>query len=146
MLINGHKIESLANLTGADLTGANLTGANLTAANLTDAKLTNADLTSANLTAANLTDVILTDANLSNAALNGTIGNMVEICSMQIDTWPIAFTSTHLQIGCQNHPIEYWETAPDDKIFDMAIGALSWWKKWKTPILTIVRTKFPKPE
>jgi hypothetical protein len=96
MIVNGYKIEPVADLRGAhlvrtnlqradlrgadlrganlgraDLEGANLTGANLTGAVLRDADLTRADLTGADLTGADLTGADLTRANLTGADLTG---------------------------------------------------------------------------
>ena len=64
---------------------ANLSGANLSAADLRYANLSDADLSGANLRYANLSDADLSDADLSGADLRGTIGNMKEVFSMQLD-------------------------------------------------------------
>lgn len=71
MIIRGYKIESGANLRGADLNFSILRGANLSGANLSDANLRMADLRGANLTGANLRGADLRDANLSGARLSG---------------------------------------------------------------------------
>ena len=98
MWLRGEAGGARANLTYANLTYANLTGADLTGANLTRANLTDADLTGANLT----------DANLTDARMWGTAGNMREVRSVQIDTWPVTYTSDTMQIGCQRHQISKW--------------------------------------
>jgi len=91
-----------ANLRRASLDGTNLDGANLRCANLRGANLRDVSLQDANLRGANLRGANLRDANLL------CFGNMREIHTMQIDTWPIGYTADTLQIGCQRHPIEKW--------------------------------------
>jgi hypothetical protein len=103
-----------ANLTGADLTGADLTYTNLTGANLTGADLTGADLT-------------------------GAVGNGKELRSAQFDTWPLTWTNDTLAIGCQQHAIAHWEVFDDERIRDMGVGALAFWRRNKSFILELVR-------
>ena len=50
----------------------------------------------------------LLGANLLGANLWGATGNMREIRTMHIDTWPVTYTAYTLQIGCQRHSIEKW--------------------------------------
>ena len=125
---------ALANLTGANLAGANLAGANLALANLTGADLAGADLTRAYLAGADLTRACLTRANL-----RGVFGNLKHIKSVFLETYPIAYTSNTLQIGCQKHPITDWWEFEDDEIIEMdGEEALVWWKKWKGQIKTLI--------
>ncbi len=63
------RLESGADLNGADLRGANLSGANLCYADLSDTNLRDANLSGANLRDANLSGANLRDANLSGANL-----------------------------------------------------------------------------
>jgi hypothetical protein len=125
-----------ADLIGANLRGANLSGADLSGADLRYADLRYADLRGANLSGANLSGANLRYADLSGADLSGCIGNLREVKSLQLDTWPVTYTATHLQIGCQNHEISQWRTFGDDEIRRMAPGALAFWRKWKVIILT----------
>ena len=143
-----------ANLYGADLTRANLTRANLCGANLTDANLSSANLAYANLSSANLYGADLCGANLSYANLScadlrganltdihsiwGTIGNMAEIKSIQVDTWPVTYTSTHMQIGCQLHKLSDWWAFDDEQIGCMDSKALAFWRTWKPMLQTII--------
>ena len=83
---------SLAYLRGANLRGAYLAGADLRGAHLRGADLRGAHLEGANLRGADLL----------------CVGNMFEICTMQVKTWAIGYTADTLQIGCQRHPIEKW--------------------------------------
>jgi hypothetical protein len=129
-----------ADLTDADLTFADLTRAKLTRADLTGAKLTCADLTRANLAYANLPDADLTFADLPDANLTGTIGNMREVFSLQLDVWPVTFTRDVIQIGCQRHAIASWWAFSDEEIAQMSGKALPWWKKWKPILKQIVET------
>lgn len=57
---------------------------------------------------AELRDANLSGANLFGANLSGASGNMSELKSIFIETYPITYTSEILQIGCQKHKIEDW--------------------------------------
>jgi uncharacterized protein YjbI with pentapeptide repeats len=108
-----------AKLRGADLRGAILIGADLRGAILIGAILSGADLRGADLREAILRDALLREADLSRAILsgadfNGCAGNMSEVKSMHIDTWPVTYTADTLQIGCQRHPIARWREWRND--------------------------------
>ena len=133
-----------ADLRYADLSDANLSGANLSYANLRDANLRDADLYGANLSYANLRDADLSYANLRHADLNYAslpcTGNMREIKTMRFDTWPIGYTKDTLQIGCQRHPIEKWQTWRDDPkwVASLDHGAPEWAEKYLDLVLHII--------
>jgi len=136
-----------ANLTKANLTGANLSEANLTKANLTKANLTGADLTGANLSEANLSEADLTkadlsEANLTKANLFGCIGNMYDICSMQIETYAVAFTKDVLQIGCRRYSHQEWFDFHVNVIDEMDRNALVFWEKYKDFIFKAIELRF----
>ena len=133
-----------ANLRGANLSGADLSGANLIGAYLIGANLSGADLSEANLSGAYLRGANLRGANLSGADLSGAVGDKVFIKSIQIDTWAITYTATHLQIGCKNHPIDDWLAFDDATINEMDEGmSLEWWKKWKEWLRDLVEVRSP---
>ena len=139
-----------ANLSGANLGGANLSGAylsyaNLSYANLGYANLSGANLGGANLSGANLSGANLGGANLSGAYLSGAYlselssicgltGNLREVKAIQADIWPVTYTATHMQIGCQFHLLSEWWAFNDEEIGRMDSKALDWWAVWK-PIL-----------
>ena len=141
-----------ANLTGIDLTDSDLKYTNLNYANLnyTDLSYTNfnnADLNYASLIDADLSNANLSYANLNNANLKGVnlinaIGNMKEICSMQLDKWQVVFTKDILAIGCQQHKIEEWKNFNNDRIHEMHSDALVWWEKWKDLIFLTIKLKY----
>ena len=143
-----------ANLVGATLRDAALLGANLRGANLEDADLVGADLVGvtlrgANLRGANLEDANLEDANLAGANLEGAnledadfkycIGNNNEVKSLQIGTYLVSYHNNILNIGCQSHTLEKWESFTNEEISTMEGGALEWWELNKDIILTLVR-------
>jgi hypothetical protein len=127
-----------ADLTGADLTGADLRDAVLAGADLTGAVLRDAVLARADLTGADLTDAVLARADLTGAVLRGSAGNMRELKSIFIDTWPITYTSDVLQIGCHRHAIEQWWQFTDEEISKMDSEALGWWNKYSPIIKQII--------
>ncbi|WP_241123487.1 pentapeptide repeat-containing protein [Achromobacter xylosoxidans] len=128
-----------ANLRGADLRGANLRGANLGGANLRGADLRGANLRGANLGGADLRDANLGGANLGELrGIWGASGNLREIKAIQCDTWPVTYTATHMQIGCQFHELERWWSFTDEQIARMDSSALEWWQKWKPVLHTII--------
>ena len=127
-----------ADLIGANLRHADLSGANLRYANLRYADLSYANLIGANLIGANLSGANLRYADLIGADLNGAVGNKKHIKSLQIDTWDVTYTSTHMQIGCQIHEISRWWNFTDAQIDSMDSEALDWWKKWKPVLRQII--------
>lgn len=94
---------------GADLFGANLFGANLTGANLTGANL------------------------------NGISGLNDWIKCIQVEDWPISYTSDVMQIGCQCHTFDAWRNFSDAEIRAMdGRKAVAFWGKWKSVIFQII--------
>lgn len=47
---------------------------------------------------------------------------------------------TMIQIGCQTHTYEHWETFEDETIEEMDDNAVKFWKTWKEPILALARS------
>ena len=106
-----------ADLRDADLRGADLYGADLLGANLCGADLREADLRRANLTGVNLTGANLTGANLTGADLREVLGNSQELKSMQVETYIIVYSSTHIQIGCERHTIKNGQSLTTDVFY-----------------------------
>ena len=128
-----------ANLRGANLWGANLSDADLSGANLWGADLSDANLSDANLSDANLWGADLWGANLRGANLRGANGNMSEIKTIALETYPIAYTSEYLQIGCQRHQLNDWWEFSEVQIRAMdGRAAVEWWEKWKPVIRSLI--------
>ena len=121
---------------------ANSISVNLRCADLYGADLSSAGLSSANLSGANLSKANLSDANLYGANLSRAIGNMREVRSAQLSTWPVVYTNSRMAIGCQNHSIAAWWAFTDAEISDMDSNALAWWIVWK-PILQAIIAAAP---
>ena len=90
----------------------------------------------------NLRDANLYGANLRGADLRNCTGNKLELKTLQIDTYSIAFTDAILQIGCKQYTHKEWENFTDDEISKMDLGALDWWKKWKEFVFMAIRLSF----
>jgi hypothetical protein len=120
---------------------ANLSGANLSGADLRGANLRGADLSVANLSVANLRGADLRGANLREpGSLSGCSGNCLEVKALQCDIWPVTYTATHMQIGCQLHQINEWWKFSDEEISQMDGQALAWWAVWKPILKKIIKT------
>ena len=138
-----------AKLIGANLVGANLYGASLVGANLDGASLVGANLDCASLVAANLTDALLdgaslVGANLDGANLDGEILNKAPISLLNLH-WPVLITSQYMRIGCQRHTHKEWGAFTNREIKSMAPGAISFWRKWKAPLLAICHANHEGP-
>jgi hypothetical protein len=70
-------------------------------------------------------------ANLRGANLRGANGNLKEIKSLFLDTYPVTYTSEIVQIGCQRHSISEWFEFDDDTISRMDSKAINWWVSHK---------------
>ena len=135
-----------ANLSGANLYGANLSGANLSGANLYGADLSGANLSRANLSGANLSRANLYGADLCGADLSGANGVNDYLKCIQIDQYPITYTSDALQIGCERHAISDWADFDDHRIAKMdGKDALKFWRKYKDWIFQTIEMCPAKP-
>ena len=124
-------VKARANLRGANLRGAYLSGAYLIDAHLIDANLRGANLRGANLRGANL---------------NGVCGLNDWIKNIQIEDWPISYTSEIMQIGCQRHPLDAWRNFSDAEIRAMdGRKALTFWRKWRETIFKIIEMAPAQP-
>jgi uncharacterized protein YjbI with pentapeptide repeats len=130
-----------ANLRGADLWDANLRGADLRGVDLRDANLRGADLRGADLRGADLRGVDLRDANL-----RGAHGINDYVKCIQLDTYPITYTATHIQIGCERHTHEEWRGFSDAQIRAMdGRAAVDWWGSWKDWLFDLIERCPAKP-
>ena len=147
---------SVADLSGANLYGANLYRADLSVANLGGANLGGADLSGANLSVANLYRADLGGANLGGADLSvadlgganlgGANGVNDWIKCIQIDQYPITYTSDVMQIGCERHQINEWREFDDARILKMdGKAALKFWRKYKDWIFQTIELCPAKP-
>lgn len=135
-------LRNSANLRGANLSSANLRGANLSYANLRDANLSDANLSGADLRYANLSDANLSYANLSYADLRGAVGEKKYIKTLQIEDYPISYTSDVLQIGCKKFPITEWWEFTDGQISEMdGHKAIVFWRKWKDWLRDLIEVR-----
>ena len=147
---------SRASLSGASLSGADLYGANLSRADLSGASLYGADLYGANLSRADLSGaeldwsdldgVNLDGANLNGANLDGASGINDWVKCIQIAQYPITYTDTVMQIGCQCHLISEWADFDDKRIAEMdGKTALKFWRKYKEWIFKTIELCPAKP-
>ena len=128
-----------ANLGGANLGGTNLEGVNLEDANLRGANLGGANLEDANLSYANLEDVNLEGVNLSYVNLGGVRGNNRQIKSLHIAFYDVAYTTEHIQIGCEKHTHKEWAEFTDKEILGLdGKQALTFWRKYKEYIFQTI--------
>ena len=103
-------------------------------------------LSGANLSGADLSRAYLSGANLSGADLNGLLGLNDWIKCIQIEDWPISYTSEVMQIGCQRHALSAWRDFDDATIARMdGRRALQFWRKWKAWIFQTIEMAPAKP-
>ena len=139
-------VKARAGLRGAYLSGAGLRGAYLSRAGLRGADLSGADLSGAYLSRADLSGAYLSGAYLSGAYLNGVCGLNDWIKNIQIEDWPISYTSETMQIGCQRHPLDAWRNFSDAEIHAMdGPEALTFWHKWRETIFKIIEMAPAQP-
>ena len=88
----------------------------------------------------------LSGAYLSGADLNGVCGLNDWIKNIQIEDWPISYTSEIMQIGCQRHPLDAWRNFSDAEIRAMdGRKALTFWRKWRETIFKIIEMAPAQP-
>ena len=137
--LRGEEGGQKADLRGANLSEANLSEADLRWANLRGANLSEANLSEANLSGADLRGANLSEADLRGANLNGVSGLNDWIKCIQVEDWPMSYTSEVMQIGCQRHTYDAWKNFSDAQIRAMeGRRALTFWAKWKETIFKII--------
>lgn len=79
-------------------------------------------------------------ANLAGARFWNCSGNRKEIKSFFVsEQYPITYTYTYMQIGCENHAIEDWWNFDDKRIIEMdGKKSLQLWREWKDTIRMII--------
>jgi len=132
-------VLSSADLRNADLWNADLRNADLSDADLRNANLRNADLWNAYLSDADLWNANLRNADLWNANLRNAHGLNPHVKCIQIETYPITYTSEVMQIGCERHSISEWRDFDDGRIIQMdGKLALKFWRKYKDWIFNTI--------
>jgi|GEM_PF-5770286 len=90
---------------------------------------------------------ILDGANLAGAILDGASSGINDyLKSIQLDKYPICYTSEVLQIGCEKHPINEWREFDDERIIQMdGKAALKFWRKYQDFIFMAIDLAPAKP-
>ena len=135
--LNGEQGQRL-NLSGTDLSWVDLRNTDLRNADLIGADLRCADLRNADLRNADLRNADLTWTDLRWVNLSGTLGDGVEIKSLNIGTYPITYTKDIVNIGCESHTLEEWKAFDDEEIKKMDSQALAWWKLNRDIVISLV--------
>jgi len=126
-----------ADLRGKDLRGANLIASDLRYADLRDCNLHHADMENCDLRHADLRG-----AHIRYAELRGSLLPNTDI--VIASPWGWAHVQrANIRIGCQYHPTSAWATFTDDYIRDMAKGALTWWRRWRSALLSLAKACEP---
>ncbi|MCI4435424.1 MAG: pentapeptide repeat-containing protein [Ignisphaera sp.] len=129
---------SRADFSRADLSRTDISEANLTGANLSEAYFIDANLANVNLSRANLSDAIIKGANLANVYLEGAMGELKYIKSIQCEKYSVVYTFDRIYIGCKNYSIVEWKNFTESEIDKMDVGAFIWWSKWKPIIMQLI--------
>jgi len=137
---------SMADLSRADLSMADLSMANLSMADLSRADLSMDNLSGANLSMANLSKANLYMADLSGANLYGEKldKNPIQLLGLR---YFVMITKLQIQIGCEIHKVEEWESFDDRRILEMdGKKALIWWRIYKPIIMSLHKEYYNNQE
>ena len=121
---------------GASLEGASLIGARLDGASLIGARLDGARLDGARLGGARLDGARLDGASLIGARLVGEVLSKAPISLLNL-RWHVLITAPFMKIGCKRYRHDEWKNFTDSEIEAMDTDALAFWRKWKTPLLSL---------
>ena len=111
--------------------------------NLRGIDLRGIDLRGVDLRGANLNGIDLSGVNLNGVDLRFAVGNMSQVKSIFICTYPIIYTSEIMHIGWEGHTFEEWWSFTDERIDRMHEGGLlKWWHLNKDFIRSTVE-RFP---
>lgn len=65
-------------------------------------------------------------------------GSGMHIRHVSTDKYEVAYTDTHMQIGCEFHLLDDWWAFSDKDIARMDHGAVEWWGRWKPVLQALV--------
>lgn len=71
--------------------------------------------------------------------LAGALGICYRIRTIQTGKWPVVYTATHMQIGCQKFHIDIWWGLSRTQIDRMHPQATEFWEKWKKTLKQIIK-------
>ena len=97
--------------------------------------LTNSKFISSSLKGANFTNARLLDTSIIDSKINGLIGNTIELKSMQIETYQVAYCDNMLAIGCEQKTVKEWKNITREELIKLdGFYAVGWWKRWEDMI------------
>ena len=135
-------------LLGSKFKGSDLSMASFSGCFMANSDLSQCNLALANLSHANLFQVNLDNTNLTGVRLQGTVGNMKQVKSMHLETYPVTYTKDIISVGCWQMPIYVWSCMNNDKLWEYIPPDVrahfvkdfdfDWWDKWKETIFKII--------
>lgn len=115
-------------LTSSDMTDTELKETRFIDCDLKDVDFEGAICESTRFSGSDLRGANFKGVDLSSCGFYGTIGNRKQIKNIHVcGEYPIAYTKTQLQIGCENHSITDWWDFNDPQIKGLGVGALDFW-------------------
>lgn len=111
-------IENDVDIRGTDLSGAILRSMNLSGVDFSDCNLIDADISYASING-----TVFEGACITNIKFEGVNGINDYFKCMQVGDWPIAYNSTHLQVGRQRHTFDEWCSFSYQDIAEMGVKA-----------------------
>ncbi|WP_348518069.1 pentapeptide repeat-containing protein [Campylobacter sp. CCS1377] len=82
------------------------------------------------------------ECDLNEVIICNVLGDMKQICSLQVDSFKIAFTKDIIAIGCKNESLDWWKKASDDLIKDERNNYSQTWNAYKDILFKIIDIKF----
>ncbi len=117
----------VTNFTGCDFRCSDFKYVNFTGCNFTDCNLIGCDFSWCNFNHSIFKNTIITEE-----------GDVINEIPIQITglKWTVTIFDQHMKIGCELHKFSDWESFSDERINDINLSALTFWKKNKQFLLS----------
>lgn len=127
---------SSKDLTNASFINCDLSYADFCGATLVNVYFQNCSMFNADLSGANLQHATFTDTDLSTVNIIETIGNNVDIITLQLDKYHVTHNSHKICVNHYCYPITKWFNFSDEQLISIGEGKelLSFWNNWNYTI------------
>ncbi|CAM4037287.1 pentapeptide repeat-containing protein [Campylobacter armoricus] len=105
------------------------------------ARFVNCDFSGADLRENNFLKTKILNPVFKNTLISNTIGDMKNICSLQVEKFFISFNSQDIAIGCKQESISWWKNVKNEELNDGREDYTQVWNAYKDILFKIIDIK-----
>ncbi|MCV3473797.1 pentapeptide repeat-containing protein [Campylobacter sp. CNRCH_2014_2849] len=106
------------------------------------ARFIDCDFSGADLRENNFLKTRITNPFFKNTLISNTIGDMENICSLQVEKFSISFNSQDIAIGCKQESISWWKNVKNEELNDGREDYTQVWNAYKDILFKIINIKY----